>query len=83
MGGEVNKIKKAIMRPQQKPCNYVPKFNQNSFPHRAVVYLTGPVRFSRGPGLPHAGPLGVPQGWPLSQSHPTHSSGPTVGSGPA
>lgn len=35
MGGEVNKIKKAIMRPQHKPCNYVPKFNQNSFPHWA------------------------------------------------
>lgn len=36
MGGrEVNKIKKAIMRPQYKPCNYAPKFNQNSFPHWA------------------------------------------------
>lgn len=34
-GGEVNKIKKAIMRPQHKPCNYAPKFNQNSFPHWA------------------------------------------------
>lgn len=41
-GGEVNKIKKAIIRPQHKPCNYAPKFNQNSFPHWAYNYLTGP-----------------------------------------
>lgn len=42
-GGEVNKIKKAIMRPQHKPYNYVPKFNQNSFPHWAVRSSQAPL----------------------------------------
>lgn len=51
-GGEVNKIKKAIIRPQYKPYNYAPKFNQNSFPHWACNYLTSPVRFCLpGPSL--------------------------------
>lgn len=51
-GGEVNKIKKTIIRPQHKPCNYAPKFNQNSFPHWACNYLTSPVRFCLpGPSL--------------------------------
>lgn len=42
-GGEVNKIKKAIMRPQHIPYNYVPKFNQNSFPHWAVHSSQAPL----------------------------------------
>lgn len=39
-GGEVNKIKKAIIRPQHKPCNYAPKFNQNGFLNRPCQVLT-------------------------------------------
>lgn len=59
-GGEVNKIKKAIMRPQHKPCNYAPKFNQNSFPHWACnvsnrprwVLLPGPsTEMGQSPGV--------------------------------
>lgn len=51
-GGEVNKIKKAIMRPQHKPCNYAPKFNQNSFPHWACNASNRPVSFCLpGPAL--------------------------------
>lgn len=40
------------MRPQHKPCNYAPKFNQNGFPHWACNISNRAVRFCLpGPAL--------------------------------